>query len=191
MVRTGTRMETNSARSANQEPLPHPLACVDVHYWGDQSATAACVLFDWWTDTAPRQELVATVPKVHAYVPGSFYLRELPCLLKVLKLVKAQLDTIVIDGYVWLGPDRPGLGVHLYEALGKQTPVIGVAKSPFRGAAAIEVLRGNSKRPLLVTAAGIEPRLAAQLIQDMAGEFRVPFLLKRVDQLCRSRQHTD
>ncbi|MFY0538676.1 hypothetical protein [Nannocystis pusilla] len=39
----------------------------------------------------------------------------------------------MIDGHVWLGPDRPGLGVHLHRALGEAIPVVGVAKNPFRG----------------------------------------------------------
>lgn len=33
------------------------------------------------------------------YEPGSFYKRELPCILSLLKDIYKQLDAIVIDGY--------------------------------------------------------------------------------------------
>ena len=104
--------------------------------------------------------------------------------------MKDRVETIIVDGYVWLGPEnRPGLGAHLYEALGKQVPVIGVAKSMFRGATNAEaVLRGRSRRPLYVTAAGMDPVIAAKNIQGMHGPHRIPTLLKRVDQLCRSAE---
>ena len=89
------------------------------------------------------------------YEPGRFFARELPPLCAVLRLVSVPLEAIVVDGYVWLGDDQPGLGAHLHAALDKKTPIIGVAKRPYRGAPAVEVLRGTSARPLYVTAAGI------------------------------------
>lgn len=49
--------------------------------------------------------------------------------------------------------------------------------------------RGCSQTPLLVTAAGIEPAEAAAAIGRMAGEFRLPLLLKRADQLARCGAH--
>ena len=51
-----------------------------------------------------------------------------------------------------------------------KVPVIGVAKSMFRGATNAEaVLRGRSRRPLYVTAAGMDPVIAARNIQGMHG----------------------
>ena len=74
-------------------------------------------------------------------------------------------------------------------------PVIGVAKNRFRsyvsGSAddpafeSIELLRGDSNRPLFVTAIGMAPRDAAALVRSMHGANRLPTLLKRVDRLCR------
>jgi deoxyribonuclease V len=63
--------------------------------------------------------------------------------------------------------------------------VIGVAKSAFAGASAIEITRGAGTRPLYVTAIGIDARLAAAHVQSMHGPYRQPTLLKRVDQLTR------
>jgi deoxyribonuclease V len=164
-------------------------ACVDVDYRGDD-ARAACVLFRDWADGVAAEELVATVQGVAPYVPGQFARRELPCLLAVLGRVAPPLELVVVDGYVWLGElARPGMGAQLYEALGRQVPVIGVAKSPFAGAGfAVPVVRGvNGTSPLYVTAVGLEAAEAARHVLAMHGPYRLPTLLKRADALCRAR----
>jgi deoxyribonuclease V len=158
------------------------LACLDVDY-RNGGAQAACVSFQAWTDAIPSRETVCSVDSVPDYQPGEFYLRELPCLLAVLERLPTRPDLLVVDGYVWLGPERPGLGAHLFQAVG--LPVIGVAKTAFRCEAA-EVYRGESRKPLLVTSQGIEIEAAAKAIESMHGPFRLPTLLKRVDQLCRT-----
>jgi deoxyribonuclease V len=161
-------------------------ACVDVDYRGHE-AVAACVLFRAWADGESAGDEVVRVSPVEPYHPGQFYRRELPCLVAVLGKVAAPLETVVVDGYVWLGDETsPGLGGHLYAALGGTVPVIGVAKTRFAGArAARPVVRGGSRRPLWVTAAGLDPDTAARHVAAMHGPFRIPTLLKRADQLCR------
>jgi deoxyribonuclease V len=163
------------------------IACVDVDYRGDEAA-AACVLSAGWADEAPAGELVERVVGVAPYVPGQFYKRELPCLLAVLRRVTQPIDVVVIDGYVWLEDEsRPGLGAHLYEALGKRVPVVGVAKTQFLSAKlAVAVVHGTlSTKPLFVTAAGMSVNEAADRVRAMHGTHRVPTLLKRADALCR------
>ncbi len=161
------------------------LACVDVDYRDDQ-AVAACVVCQDWTDSEPVAEYVEIITNVEPYQSGQFYLRELPCLLKILKKVAEPLATIIVDGYVWLNNYRkPGLGAKLYEAFDDSIPIIGVAKSSFAGSSGIPVTRGTSMRPLFVTSAGIDPKATAQYIQQMHGPNRIPTLLKRVDTLCR------
>jgi deoxyribonuclease V len=161
------------------------LACVDVDY-RDTEAVAAGVLFRAWPDGDSAADLVRRIPGVAPYEPGQFYKRELPCLLAVLGSAPAPPELVVVDGYVWLADGRPGLGGHLYEALGAAVPVVGVAKTRFLSAtAAREVLRGDSRRPLYVTAAGVDVERAAEFVRSMHGAHRVPTLLKRVDQLCR------
>jgi len=49
------------------------------------------------------------------------------------------------------------------------------------------VRRGGTDRPLYVTAAGRDRAEAAALVRDMAGEFRLPDALRRVDALARGR----
>jgi deoxyribonuclease V len=161
------------------------LACLDVDYRTD-GTVAACVLFRDWGDAAEAGHLVERGPPAEPYEPGQFYRRELPHLLKVLAAVREPLEAVVIDGYVWLGEERPGLGAHLYEALGRRLPVIGVAKTAFHSSGlAVPVLRGRSQRPLFVTAVGLEASAAAEHVRRMHGPSRLPTLLNRVDRLCR------
>lgn len=162
------------------------IAALDVHYdEASPTATAAAVVFESWADDAvPIAEYKAPCSGIQPYEPGEFFKRELPCLLAVLDKVNEPVSLIVIDGYVSLG-DKPGLGLRLWEVLGKKTPIIGVAKTRFHSADAVEMTRGDSKAPLYVTAVGIEPETAAEHIRKMHGLFRIPTLLKRVDQLAR------
>ena len=162
------------------------ISCVDVAY-RDAGAVAACVLFRSWTDSENAGEVVRKIGPVADYRPGEFYLRELPCILAVLGEVREPLEAVIVDGYVWLGEEgRPGLGARLYEALGRSTAVIGVAKSRFAGATwAVPVRRGQSARPLYVTAAGMDAEKAAQSIGMMHGAYRIPTLLKLADRLSR------
>jgi deoxyribonuclease V len=161
------------------------IACLDADYRGD-AARAACVLLARWEDPEPVQEHVACLTGVAPYEPGRFFRRELPCLLAVLGALGTPPDVVVVDGYVWLdGSGTPGLGGHLHAALGGRTAVVGVAKTRYAGAPAAEVLRGRSRRPLYLTAAGIEPAAAAAHVRSMHGPFRIPAALKRVDQLAR------
>jgi deoxyribonuclease V len=162
------------------------IACVDVSYQNNE-AVAACILFRSWTDKSSDDEIVERIGQIEEYQPGEFYRRELPCLLAVLHKLREPLEAVIVDGYVWLGDKNlPGLGARLYDRLGGTTVVIGVAKSGFAGAAlAVPVLRGRSKRPLYVTAAGMDIMEAARHIQEMHGKFRIPTLLKHADQLSR------
>ncbi len=156
--------------------------CLDVDYQV-AGVTAAGVGFTDWGDARARVELVShRAGAAVDYAPGRFFERELPYLTELLDRA-SDVAMIVVDGYVWLGADRPGLGAHLHAARG--VPVIGVAKSRFAGAAAVEVVRGTSRRPLLVTAVGIEAALAAEHVRTMHGEFRIPTLVKRADALAR------
>ena len=111
------------------------IACVDVFY-ADETARAACVVIADWGDARPANEWVVELSRVEDYQPGEFYRRELPCIQAVLAKLERTPDCIVVDGYVWLDAEmKPGLGAHLYNAMGRDVPVIGVAKNPFGGTA--------------------------------------------------------
>lgn len=162
------------------------ILAVDVDYREDRAVVGG-ILFHGWHDVEPAEEIVVTCTDAADYVPGQFYRRELPCIEALLQQVEEEIECIVIDGYVYLGKEgKPGLGKYLHEALNEDVIVIGVAKSVFKGTPkSAELLRGSSRRPLYVTAAGIELDKAKHFIQHMYGEDRVPALLKRVDRLCR------
>jgi deoxyribonuclease V len=99
-------------------------------------------------------------------------------------LAVAPVDVVVIDGYVWLGPNRPGLGARL----ARQTPIpiVGVAKTSFKdNTEAIALTRGGSSRPLYVTATGMDVNAAVAAVARMHGTYRLPTILKRADRLAR------
>jgi len=166
---------------------------VDVQY-EDVAANTACVGLLTWSDANSTLEIVERSESVPApYEPGQFYKRELPHLLRVIEAVRRSMDVeiVIVDGHVWLHENRPGLGAHLHHALGARIAVIGVAKSEFRGGVAIPVLRGQSRQPLFVTAAGVDTARAAELVHSMHGPHRIPTLLKRADQLARRHEKPD
>ena len=109
-------------------------------------------------------------------------------MLSVIEKLPGRPDAIMIDGYVWLGQESyPGLGAYLYEALGRTSAVIGVAKTRFKEGPVVRgIRRGASVRPLYVTAAGKDSSEAAERVVQMHGKYRIPTLLKKVDRLCRS-----
>ena len=163
------------------------IICLDVHYRED-FAKVAGVLFKDWTDEEAYKTYTIQTPLAGEYEPGKFYKRELPALLALLAEVSEPLDYILVDSYVYLGKDHPGLGVYLYEALDPKIPVIGLAKTHFRAAEEVEVrlLRGISKKALFVTAIGCEAIWATEKIETMAGEYRLPNLVKLADQLSKA-----
>ena len=161
------------------------IAFVDVDYRAHETVTAR-VMAGSWTAAEPTSEHVTCSAGAAAeYEPGQFFRRELPYVVAVIEALADRPDVVVVDGYAWLAEGAPGLGAHLHEALGGSTPVVGVAKRAFASASAVEVFRGQSKRPLYVTAAGTSAAEAAAHVRAMHGAHRLPTLLKRVDRLCR------
>ncbi len=160
------------------------IAAFDVQYRKDGRASAAAVCFRHYRDAVAAEEYAALIDAASPYIPGQFYRRELPCILKLLEQFHETPGEMVVDGYVMLG-DRPGLGRHLFDAFSGKIPVIGVAKSRFAGVSAREVFRGGSRRPLYITSAGLDVGAAADRVRSMHGPYRVPTLLKRVDGLAK------
>ena len=161
---------------------------IDVHYCNNEYAVAAGVLFSDWQSSTCTNKLSVKINEIEPYEAGSFFKRELPCILSLLKEIKENIEIIVIDGYVTLGEEnRPGLGAHLHNKLSKKVPIIGVAKNSFTGTPKdCEVLRGLSKNPLYITSIGISLSEAKNYIKQMHGNYRVPTLLKLVDSECRN-----
>lgn len=168
------------------------IVCLDVDYRETETVTAA-VGIGVWSAPEPAFERTRRVREApQPYEPGHFYLREMPHLLAMLEEVVGShgpITRVVVDGYVWLAAGRPGLGAHLHAAMAAgagAVPVVGVAKTAFRdNDRAIAVTRGQSARPLYVTAVGCDEAEAARDVASMHGAHRMPTLLARVDRLAR------
>ena len=160
----------------------------DTYYTGTTAKTA-CIAFENWTDETPADIFTQTTEDFAGYEPGAFYKRELPCILNLLKEIPiSNISCIVVDGFVQLDESgKSGLGGHLYEALDGKVSVIGVAKSKFLSAhkSSVELYRGESKNPLYISAVGIEKSVAGELVRSMAGDYRIPELLKLLDRKTR------
>lgn len=157
----------------------------DACYGGNQAAFACIALTGWSSDRYIHSQ-TCILPVASPYIPGAFFKRELPGILRLCQIVIWPLDVLVVDGYVHLPGGRPGLGGYLHVEL--QRPVVGIAKNPYAGLrACIPVYRGGSRKPLFVTAAGMDVEQAAEHVQAMAGSHRIPLMVKTVDRLAKER----
>lgn len=161
---------------------------LDVGYF-DNAAKVVGLVID---EIGHTQILQKVVDNPMPYVPGEFYKRELPCLMALINDVPInQLEYIIIDGYVYVDNDELyGLGGHLYRALAAKVPIIGVAKTFYKGneQTTVKVVRGQSKSPLFVSSIGIDLNKAAHIIETMQGPNRIPDLIKKVDTLTKQLQ---
>jgi len=161
------------------------IACIDADYRSQDAVTAVVGIHEWADSTTALERVFRSPNPPEPYVPGEFYRREMPGILAALTAI-GDVGVAVIDGYVWLGRDRLGLGARLHEALEGAIPIVGVAKTRFASATdAVEVLHGGSASPLYVSAVGMAGVDAAMFVRAMHGPFRLPTLLKRVDSLAR------
>lgn len=167
------------------------IGCVDVHYENEKAFVGVVLFENWSSERALSLQRIEVKRTNHPYVPGEFYRRELPCIMSALDRLPQLPDLLIIDGYVWLNNEEgdqrnPGLGAHLFNALDKRIPIIGVAKSLFSSdCGAIAVRRGSSKNSLYVSAAGVEVKAAADGIATMHGAHRLPTMIRLADQLAR------
>ncbi|MGH3209621.1 MAG: endonuclease V [Trebonia sp.] len=159
----------------------------DVHYPVSGGAQAALVMADDVLFSMITSQRTAFTQDIAPYQPGEFYRRELPPLRAVLHGVTG-IELLILDGYADLDPGgRPGLGAYAHAEFG--VPVIGVAKTRFATAThAIPIIRGHATRALYITASGISPLCAAEIVSSMSGRFRIPDALRRVDALARSHK---
>jgi len=162
------------------------IVVIDAAYTDTDAATAG-VFIQRWDASPPEAVQVVTTPVTAAYAPGQLFKRELGGILHLLAGVTWLPEVLLIDAYVTLGSGRKGLGMHLYEALSGAATVIGVAKNPFVGNdTAVPLLRGRSKKPLFITAAGVSTHQAAEKVARMYGTSRIPLMLQLVDRLSKT-----
>lgn len=164
------------------------ILALDVHY-REEETKAVGVLFHW-KDSVPQDILIEYIDDVEVYIPGQFYKRELPCLMKIIEKIDIhKLEVIIVDGHIYVDNERNyGLGGKLYEILEKSIPIIGIAKTPFYNNKEMvtEIKRGKSDNPLYISVIGMDISKACQKIVDMHGGFRIPKILKTLDQITKS-----
>lgn len=163
------------------------IACLDAAYDRTAAAVAGALIGSWDAKSASQMLVRRFDGPPGSYEPGAFYKRELPLLLSIISDFDQPIEVIVIDGYVWLDANGlPGLGGHLFSSLGRRIPVVGIAKTRYRNDSwSIPVLRGESRRPLFITSAGMHAREAAECVRRMHGDYRVPTILNMVDRTAR------
>jgi deoxyinosine 3'endonuclease (endonuclease V) len=165
------------------------IIAIDVHY-RETEAKIIALAFENWTDNMPTQIYTAITTEIAEYKSGMFYKRELPCIAQIMKQIDLEMVSfLVVDGYVYLDDaGKKGLGFYVFEHFEGQFPVIGVAKSHFfdNEKLVYPVVRGGSLKPLYVTAIGVDLETAAVAVKSMAGDFRMPTLLKKLDSLTKS-----
>ncbi|REC44380.1 endonuclease V [Chryseobacterium sp. 5_R23647] len=162
----------------------------DTFYYEDFAKTVCIAFEDWNSET--ESFIYSENTEISAdYESGAFYKRELPCILSLLKKIDLKEgDLIIVDGYITLdNSGKIGLGGYLYESLNKKYPVIGIAKNGFASEDDLRkaVFRGESKTPLFLTAVGIDTNDIKIKVENMYGAYRIPTLLKKLDQLTREK----
>ncbi|MFC3157517.1 Endonuclease V [Chryseobacterium arachidis] len=160
-------------------------------FYFDDYANTVCIAFEDWASENETEIFTEKTEVTSDYESGAFYKRELPCIISLLNKITLQSeDIIIVDGYVTLDDTgKIGLGGYLYEKLGQKFPVIGIAKNGFSSPDSQRrtVYRGESKTPLFLTAKGADVDKIKPKVEQMHGNFRIPTLLKKLDQLTRVR----
>lgn len=163
------------------------LLAIDVYY-KENIAKVVAVLFNC-EDETPQSIIIDQITGIEDYISGEFYKRELPCIERILQKVNLNdIEAVIIDGHIYVDDDGTfGLGGYAWESLDKKIPVIGVAKNSFfRNKNTVkEVFRGESKKPLYVSSIGIDLDIAANLIKQMKGNYRIPTVLKELDRITK------
>lgn len=160
---------------------------IAVHFDGAQ-AQAAAVAFDAWDAPEATQIYRTHIAHVEKPARGELDLRELPCMMQLLREHKLEPELILIDGFVHLDANEtPGLGQYLFQALGGRTPVVGASKASQPGLPAqFELVREDEARPLVVTCAGVDIGAAKARLRAMHGRKRVPTLMKLALRLAKT-----
>lgn len=160
---------------------------IAVHFDGAQ-AQAAAVAFEAWDAPEATKTYVSHIAQVEKPARGELDLRELTCVMQLLREHRLEPELVLIDGFVHLDAEEtPGLGEHLFHALGGSTPVIGVSKTGRPGLSAqFEVMREEEAKPLVVTCAGVDIGAAKVRVRAMHGRKRVPTLMKLVARLAKN-----
>jgi deoxyribonuclease V len=150
-------------------------------------AVAAALAFEDWDAPEASKTYTSRMAQVDKPARGTLDLRELHCVLQLLREHALAPDVIVIDGFVHLdAQETPGWGRHLHQALGGGVAIIGVSKKAMPdGPTQFQVSREEEAPPLVVTCIGIDIGAAKARLRTMHGKRRMPTLLKLVARIAK------
>ena len=171
------------------------ILAVDTFYYEERAKTVG-VLFNDWSDSEPEEIISSWSFDFGPYIPGEFYLREMPPIIELLsKINMKEVGYLIVDGFLKVYDERKGkfdsgLGYRLMELLqpsNKDLVFIGIAKSDFGGTGrkwkiAEEWNRGpKGSTPLWVQVEGMRMTDLMKCLKRMPGEFRLPDMLRILD----------
>lgn len=174
------------------------IVAFDTYYYNGFSYTVGGV-FKSWGDKEVSYFVTSIRTCIDAeYKPGELYKRELPCIMQCLSLLNIDtIETIIVDGFVWLSEDgktlTKGLGAHLQDAIlakyNTKKTIVGIAKNRYHVniPECVDIERGLvSAKPLFVTCSETcFTEHYATHIKIMHGDYRMPSLIKAVDSKTR------
>lgn len=180
------RLTDNRAARSGRSTMPTMKLVLDVHF-DALGAQAAAVAFEAWDAAEPSRTFVSRIDHVEKAVRGELDLRALPCMLQLLREHGLAPELILINGLVHLdAQETPGLGRHLYHALGGHCAVIGASKTGLaQFPAQFQVIREEETSPLIAGCIGIDLGAAKARLRAMHGRKRVPTLLKLAARLAK------
>lgn len=171
------------------------ILAVDTFYHPDKAKTVG-VLFDSWDQDEPSMVIESWTTDFGPYIPGQFYLRELPPTMKLLEQVDIkEIGVLIVDGFLQVydsevGRLEKGLGLRLGEILRiekKDLVLVGVAKTDYREQGERWKLAEPWKRgplgskPLWVQVDGMRIPDLMHGLGQMKGNCRLPDMLRILD----------
>lgn len=159
---------------------------IDTYYRSEQEAYTVGIIFEEWDDKKPLSIVDDVNETFDRYIPGEFYKRELPCILRILNKINIlEFDSIILDGYIDLkdneGNIKPGLGRRLCSKINihDDLDIIGIAKSLYCRTDEIsyKLVRNSSKALYCQSLRGN----SLDFLKYLDGDYRIPTLLKLLD----------
>lgn len=176
---------------------------IDIYYEEDSAHVVGIMFESLEHDSVPSEIYECFSAVESGYISGQFYKRELPPIIDLLEnyiglsRISAEVEMIILDGFYMLSNNNEGLGKHLESYLdskGIKVEIMGIAKSGVSSFSqfAQSCIRGKhgTTSPLWVNGS-VRGKNYSKLVKKMSGEYRLPDILKYLDNLTKFRESSD